>query len=850
MSETVTIPREELINLEDRISELKDANTRLQNELTKYMQAGKFISLLHFALNNVREAAFLIDEHAHFHFVNEESCRILGYSRDELLTMSVSDVDPDFPHACWTVHWNDLRSHHTLTFEGRHQTKEGHIFPVEINANYLEYDNNGYNLALVRDITERKQAESERLTYFHFLQHMDQINHALMKTDNLEDMMTEALNTLLSILRCDRAWIVCHSEPEAPSYRVLMECTQPEYPGALATGLETPIDPEIARILRTVGASSGPVKFGPGSEHPLPAALVEAFNVQSQIAMALYPKGDTSYIFGLHQCSHPRIWTDEEVTLFREVGRRLTDSLNMLLMYRNLQVSEIKFRTLFEESFDGLFITSPSGKILEMNRKGIEMFGYDTKDEILSLDLESDIYAYPPDRKRILAMVNEQGSAEYEVAVKKKSGEKMDTLCALTAEKDETGTILAYRGIIRDITKRKRREEELTRYQETLEELVKERTLRLEESENLYHSLFTNMTEGFALHEIICNEKGEPCDYRFIEVNPTFEHLTGLNREDLISKTVYEILPGNEPHWIDTYGSVALTGQPVHFENRSAALNRNYEVYAYSPVPGQFATIFTDITERKHSEEKIGRLNKDLQNRAIALEAVNEELEAFVYSVSHDLRAPLRHIDGFIDLLRKKNVALMDTQSQHYMTVISDSSSHMGTMIDDLLSFSRMNRQEMISTPVNLDSLLREVLQSLEFETQGRNICWSIARLPAVTGDCSMLRIVFVNLISNALKFTKKQEKAEIEIGSLPARENEVVIFVRDNGVGFDMKYADKLFGVFQRLHRAEEFEGTGIGLANIRRIINRHGGSTWAEGEVGRGAAVYFSLPIAEKGE
>jgi light-regulated signal transduction histidine kinase (bacteriophytochrome) len=216
--------------------------------------------------------------------------------------------------------------------------------------------------------------------------------------------------------------------------------------------------------------------------------------------------------------------------------------------------------------------------------------------------------------------------------------------------------------------------------------------------------------------------------------------------------------------------------------------------------------------------------------------------------VSHDLRAPLRHIDGFLSLLKERTEASLDEQSRHYMDTISRAARRMAALIDDLLSFSRMGRQEIATTRVALSALLREVLHDLEPETASRTIDWHIEDLPLISGDRSMLRVVLVNLISNALKFTQPRARAEITIGCLReygnGNENEIVVFVRDNGVGFDMQYAGKLFGVFERLHSVEDFEGTGIGLANVRRVITRHGGRTWAEGKVDGGATFYFSLP------
>ena len=248
-------------------------------------------------------------------------------------------------------------------------------------------------------------------------------------------------------------------------------------------------------------------------------------------------------------------------------------------------------------------------------------------------------------------------------------------------------------------------------------------------------------------------------------------------------------------------------------------------------------------TRMEQMEAEIFRSSQEVQAANQRLREANQELEAFSYSVSHDLRAPLRHIDGFVSRLNKNSAVAADEKSRRYLDIISQSARHMGNLIDDLLVFSRMGRVEMRQTKINLDHLVKDVIEAMSQDLENRKVALKIEPLPEVCADPSMLRQVLVNLIGNAVKYSRPREQAEIEIRCTETPE-EFVVSVRDNGVGFDMEYAQKLFGVFQRLHRAEEFEGTGIGLANVRRIIHRHGGRTWAESKVDAGATFYFTLP------
>jgi PAS domain S-box-containing protein len=259
--------------------------------------------------------------------------------------------------------------------------------------------------------------------------------------------------------------------------------------------------------------------------------------------------------------------------------------------------------------------------------------------------------------------------------------------------------------------------------------------------------------------------------------------------------------------------------------------------------------INSDITARKRAEEEVQRINRQLEQqveeRTRGLAAANKELEAFAYSVSHDLRAPLRHMAGFAELLQKHAASALDEKSRRYTLMIVEAVRRMGSLIDDLLAFSHVGRAEIAVTAVALEAVVREAWSEvLQREAGGREIAWRQGALPIVSGDRAMLRLAWLNLISNAVKFTRARAPAQIEVGSADAADGESVSFIRDNGVGFDMKYAGKLFGVFQRLHRAEDFEGTGIGLATVQRIVHRHGGRIWAESREGEGATFYVALP------
>jgi signal transduction histidine kinase len=313
--------------------------------------------------------------------------------------------------------------------------------------------------------------------------------------------------------------------------------------------------------------------------------------------------------------------------------------------------------------------------------------------------------------------------------------------------------------------------------------------------------------------------------------------------------------------WLEKYGMGIATEVDLDEAYAPLVMMRRALVMPLALVV--LATVLAFIVSAKAQALRLSlaKSERRAQQTVVELSAVNKELEAFSYSVSHDLRAPLRHIMGFVDLLKRRLPGQLDETSAAHLTVIGEAASRMNALIDDLLAFSQTSRTDMHQTAVDLDELAREAIAEVGREARGRNIDWRVGPLPVVRGDRAMLRIALVNLLSNAVKYTQPRARAVIEVGvqppqvaqddqpqqplqpQQPPRPDQVVLFVRDNGIGFDMRYADQLFGVFQRLHRAEEFEGHGIGLATVRRIIHRHGGRTWAEARPDAGATFFCTL-------
>lgn len=475
---------------------------------------------------------------------------------------------------------------------------------------------------------------------------------------------------------------------------------------------------------------------------------------------------------------------------------------------------------IVESADDAIYSKTLDGTILSWNAGAERIYGYSAQEMkgrsvaiLASLDR-------PDELPQILDRLKHGERIDhYETVRIRKDGTPVDISLTISPIRDASSKIVGASTIARDITVRRRAEEELRRLAQQLQ--AREENLR---------TLIERQADGV----VVVDRQG--C---ILFVNPAAQRLLGRPAEALQGEPLGLPLVTGE---LTEVNLVRPDGTLITAEMRVVEME-------WSGILALVVSMH-DITERKRAEEALRHLNETLERRVAErtaqLEAVNQNLEAFAYSVSHDLRAPLRAVDGFACMLLEDYQDRLDDEGRRRLHVIRDGTAQMGQMITDILAFSRTGRFELKQTEIDMTALARAVVAELQLTAEGRTVNVAIHDLPPAWGDPAMLRQVLTNLLGNAFKFSSRKAVALIEVGAR-AEDNEMVYYVRDNGVGFDMRYVDRLFGVFQRLHSTEEFAGTGIGLAIVKRIIERHGGRVWAEGKVNEGATFYFTLPVKE---
>ncbi|WP_416666891.1 PAS domain S-box protein [Egbenema bharatensis] len=505
-----------------------------------------------------------------------------------------------------------------------------------------------------------------------------------------------------------------------------------------------------------------------------------------------------------------------------------------------LKESQALFRNFMNYSPTTAFVKDAEGRYIFVNRAFEQLLGQDaanllgkTDADLFPTDATSQWREH--DRK---VLETGQPLQQFETSPHP-DGERHWLSCKFPITNASGQTLLA--GIALDMTEQKRLEKELRDSEAKVRRLV----------------------ESNIIGVIVADMDGS-----ILEANDAFLDMIGYTRDELNENQIrWREMTPPEYAEVSKYSVLELQAKGVctPFEKEYIRKDgRRVPILLGSTLLDDRQKVIgfvVDLSDRKRLENELAEINETLEQRVQErtaqleaandqLEAANKELESFSYSVSHDLRAPLRHIHGFVDLLLKHTQSPpLDETSLRYLNIIADTTKQAGVLIDDLLAFSRMGRTEMHYATIDLNQLVQEAQRDLKLDTCGRNIDWQIGELPVVKGDPTLLRLALYNLMENAVKYTREQTEATIEIGCTNTDNNhEVIIFVRDNGIGFDMRYVHKLFGIFQRLHRSEQFEGSGVGLANVQRIVHRHGGRVWAEGAVGEGATFYFSLPVSQE--
>jgi PAS domain S-box-containing protein len=756
-------------------------------DITSRKKAEESIRFLASIATNIQDTVISSDTNYNITRWNEAAEKLLEWKSEEVIGKTTVDV-------LKTIYLNETREQILEIIENRgiwqgeivYHTKSGKPVNVMATASKLKdaQGNITGNIILVRDITDRILAEEKLKEFEHFFNNSNDFSCIANK-----DGYFEVLN---------------------PSFERVLGYSQKELS----------VNPFINFV------------------HPddIPATLLEYEKLKSGAPVIhffnRYRKKDGNYLwFDWYATPNPasgklyciaRDITDRRKA--EEALSKLNEELEQRVRERTIEVkkNEKRFRALIENSDDIIALLDETLNPIYRSPSAERLTGYTIEDR----KQESGFNQIHPDDlekvKTCLAKIKAVPGKPFPSSyrLKHKDGHYIWLEGSFTNLFDEP-TVKAIVANMRDVTERKKAEE-------TLAKTTEEKNIILESIGDAFFALDKTWTVTYW--------------------NRIAEEALGVRKHEIVGKNLWEIFSSSvDSESYVKYHEAVANNEIIHFEDFYPVLNKWYEISAY-PSENGLSVYFKDVTERRKAEEEIKKLNAELEEkvarRTEELRKANSEMEAFTYSVSHDLRAPLRGIIGFTTILEEDYTSQLDDEAKRISSVIRNNAMKMGHLIDDLLAFSRTGKQELMKTTVNTPSMVHEIVDDLTQQNRRNTpITWNIHDLPSVKADINTIRQVWINLISNAIKYSGKQEQPAIEIGSR-LEDHQVIFYVKDNGVGFDDQYKHKLFKVFQRLHNNDEFEGTGVGLALVEKIVSRHGGRTWAEGKPDEGACFYFSLP------
>ena len=785
-----------------------------------------------YLLERIRDAVIVADAHTGRIVVwNPAASRIFGYSSSEVLGQSWTVIVPNRLKAqCEagmaryraTGHGPYVDAHVVLELpavrkDGEEITIEIALSPIEPIRD-LEWADGRLVFAIIRDVTEREE-----------------VKKALRESEERYRSLVQNTSDIITILEADGTVRYI-----SPAVERVIGYKPEERVGINAFGSVHPDDRERAL------ATFAEVLKKPGLHPPLEFRVPHKDGSWRYLEHVVNNLLDDPAMGGV-------VVNSRDITERKRAEteiRHLNENLETRVVERTIQLesalaeleqrerglleSERQLRQLFENSADALFVHDEQGRFVDCNAQACQTLGY-TREELLELSVADLATRLISEEERQA----KKGETLWERAMRGEPGRMVGFEENELRRKDgttfpvEVGVgAIEYQGrrlifaSARDTTERKRAE------------------AALKESEERYRAVVEQAAEGILLVEVDTK--------RVLETNAAYQGLLGYSTEEILRLSLHELVPYSKEDMDCYVGRVLESGSYVSGERRhlrkdgslvDVEVSANVVSYGGREV---ICMVVRDTTERKRAEEELRRLNEELEGRVrwrtAQLEAFNNELEAFSYSVSHDLRAPLRAIDGFSQILLEDYEDKLDEEGRLYLRRTKNASQRMGHLIDDLLNLSRMTRREIRRESVDLSALVKAVVEDFRGTQPEHEMDVVVEEGLVAYGDESLLRVVLENLLGNAWKFSRDQPCPRIEFGILE-HEDTPTFFVRDNGVGFDMAYADKMFGAFQRLHSTGEFEGTGIGLATVQRIIHRHGGQVWAEGKIGNGATFFFTL-------